>query len=90
MHGCLPLDARDVTLVRMNDSRIARAAARATWIGRLTTLRDHTPQPLDPGTPSERFNRVTALTLAAWAMTGEPLPSYTRAEMPGRILRSWK
>ncbi len=35
-------------------------------------------------TTAERFAMVWELTLAAWAFTGKPLPSYTRAEMPVR------
>ena len=40
-----------------------------------------------PGTPSERVAMVWPLTLQAWAMSGEPLPSYSRAETPGHIVR---
>ncbi len=34
------------------------------------------------GTPSERLALLTELSLSAWALTGRPLPTYTRATMP--------
>lgn len=27
------------------------------------------------------------LALASWSLAGTPLPSYSRSEMPGRVLR---
>jgi hypothetical protein len=38
------------------------------------------------GTPAERIAMVATLTRAAWALTGRPVPSYTRATMPVRII----
>lgn len=40
------------------------------------------------GTPAELMGMVTELTLAAWAMRGTPLPSYSRKQMPGRVIRT--
>jgi len=37
------------------------------------------------GTVEERLALVARLSREAWALTGRPLPSYTRATMPGRI-----
>lgn len=38
-------------------------------------------------TPEERLSLVHELTLSAWAaLSGEPLPRYTRATMPIRIV----
>lgn len=37
------------------------------------------------GTPAERVALVAELSRQAWALTGRPLPSYTRATMPVRV-----
>lgn len=34
------------------------------------------------GTPAERLALLTELSSSAWALTGRPLPTYTRATMP--------
>ncbi len=39
-------------------------------------------------TPEQRLAMVTVLTRRMWMLTGRPMPSYTRAAMPGRVLRS--
>jgi len=38
-------------------------------------------------TVDERLALVHTLTLQLWAFAGRPLPTYSRAEMPGRIVR---
>jgi hypothetical protein len=38
------------------------------------------------GTPAERVALVAVLSRQAWALTGRPLPSYTRATMPVRVI----
>ena len=38
------------------------------------------------GTPAERIALVAKLSREAWALTGRPLPSYTRATMPVRFI----
>ena len=38
-------------------------------------------------TAEERLAMMWELTLGAWSLTGKPLPDYTRANMPGRIIR---
>ena len=35
----------------------------------------------------ERIALVNVLTLAQWKLAGKELPRYSRAEMPGRVLR---
>jgi len=41
-----------------------------------------------PALPPERALAAMAeAALTAWACSGQPLPDYTRGEMPGRILR---
>ena len=37
-------------------------------------------------TPSERIAMVTALSEEAWALTGIPMPDYSRDQMPIRIV----
>ncbi|MFO7564352.1 MAG: hypothetical protein R6X02_17020 [Enhygromyxa sp.] len=66
----------------------ARARARANWPGVLTTLEDQSDAAIvTHGTPGERVAMVWQVTLDAWASSGRPLPEYTRATMPGRIIR---
>ena len=38
-------------------------------------------------TPQERLASMWQLALDAWAMSGKPLPVYTRAEIPGVVIR---
>jgi hypothetical protein len=69
--------------------RAARALRRASWPGAVTTLDDQTDAALVPdATPARRIAMVWQITLDVWAASGRPLPSYTRAEMPGRLIRS--
>ena len=69
-------------------ARRGRAATRATWAGRLTRLEDTPESELVAGSPAELFGLVRELTLAAWALRGEPLPDYPRSAIPGRVLRT--
>lgn len=39
------------------------------------------------GSAADRVALVAELSRRAWALTGRPLPSYTRATMPVRIVR---
>jgi hypothetical protein len=74
----------------MDEQARARAAARAAWPGKKTRLgegeEDESVIP-SGASPSECVAMVWQLTLDAWAMTGTPLPTYTRANMPGRVSR---
>ncbi|MGI9141102.1 MAG: hypothetical protein ACR2GJ_08340 [Gemmatimonadaceae bacterium] len=38
--------------------------------------------------PEQRLEMVAVLTQRMWELTGQPLPSYKRNEMPGRVIRS--
>ena len=38
-------------------------------------------------TPEQRLAMVWELTARMWALTGRPWPTYTRAEMPVRVVR---
>lgn len=65
-----------------------RRLARATWPIRAFRLGE---EPLvddrDTTTVDERLALVWVLTREQWAFAGLPLPGYTRAEMPGTVLR---
>lgn len=68
-------------------ARLERAKARASWPGKRLTLSDVPELELVAGTPAERIGMVRELTLAAWAMSGRAIPTYTREAMPGRVVR---
>lgn len=38
-------------------------------------------------TPEQRLAMVTELSRRMWTLTGRPMPSYSRAAMPGHVLR---
>jgi hypothetical protein len=59
------------------------AARRATW----TITRGHAPAVPADTTPGERLAMVWALSVDAWVLSGKPFPTYTRAEMPCRMVR---
>jgi hypothetical protein len=65
-----------------------RKRARAQWPFRKIALRD---EPLTDArytsTVDERLALVWTLTRRQWAFAGRKMPEYTRAEMPGRIVR---
>ena len=70
----------------MDDSPEARALRaeqrRATW----TITRGHVPARADARTHEECLAAMWTIALDAWASSGRPLPTYTRATMPGRKL----
>jgi len=65
-----------------------RRRARAGWPIRRATLED---EPLtDERIPEDvdaRIAMVATLTRSQWAFAGRPLPRYSRAEMPGQVIR---
>lgn len=66
-----------------------RAAERSRWPGLKTTLTE-APGAEDLSattTVEERLAMMWDLARASWALTGRPLPTYSRAEMPGRVIR---
>jgi len=72
----------------MDDDAKARAKARANWPIVKSCLDDEDDlASLARFSPSERVAMVWQLTLDAWAMSGKPMPTYTRATMPGRLVR---
>jgi hypothetical protein len=72
----------------MDEQARARAAARAKWPGKKTRLGEEDESVVPSGaSPSECVAMVWQLTLDAWAMMEKPIPTYTRAKMPGRVSR---
>ncbi|MCA9561713.1 MAG: hypothetical protein H6704_04250 [Myxococcales bacterium] len=69
------------------DARRRRAARRASWPGTVARLEDLPDVECVDAPPEVLFAMVTQLSLASWAMSGRPLPAYSRADIPGRILR---
>lgn len=73
----------------VRDASRHRASARANWPGALTNLVEQRDAGIvTHGTPAERIAMVWRITQDVWASSGQPLPSYTRANMPGRIVRA--
>lgn len=72
------------------DALRARAAARAAWPGHKGTLADaHDAVDLSATTSvDERLAMMWPLSRDAWAASGRPFPTYSRAEMPGVVLRA--
>jgi hypothetical protein len=69
--------------------RAARAMARAAWPIRRYRLGEEPGDDLSATTTAgERLAMVWELTLDAWALTGKPLPAYSRSETPLRIVPS--
>jgi hypothetical protein len=66
----------------------SRAARRAALPARVFRLGD------EPGddrsavtTPEQRIEMVAELSRRMWELTGRPVPTYTRASMPGCVIR---
>lgn len=74
-------------MVDERDARAARAAARAGWFVRRFVLGQEPTDDLAGLTPGERVEFVWQLTLDAWASLGAAIPSYSRAETPGKVIR---
>lgn len=71
----------------MSDDASTRAARRrATWSGELR--HDHQPMRASETTLEERVALLRELAETAWALSGEPWPSYRREETPGKVIRA--
>jgi hypothetical protein len=62
------------------------SARRREWPVRIFRLGDEPPDDLSSTTAEERIAMVAELSARMWELTGRPLPSYTRATMPVRIV----
>lgn len=65
------------------EERKCRAAARRSWPVRKVRPGDEPPENLSATTTAaERIGMMWRLAQDAWAMTGRPMPDYSREEMP--------
>ena len=65
-----------------------RAKARANWPIRAFRLGEEpTIDDRDTSTAEERIRLVATLTREQWALSKRALPSYSRSEIPGRVVR---
>jgi len=65
-----------------------RRKTRAAWPIRKVALgAEELTDPRDTSTVDERIAQVYRLTMEQWAFAGLEIPRYTRAEMPGTIVR---
>ena len=66
-----------------------RSRGRANMPIRTVALGDEElTDPRDTSTVDERLALVWTLTRRQWAFAGLEIPKYTRAEMPGRVVRN--
>ena len=64
-------------------------ARRAKWAVRRFRLGEEPGDDLsDSTTVEERLDMMWPLAVEAWTLSGRPLPTYTRANMPGRLYRA--
>lgn len=88
------IPAPGVILRRMSQEDDARAraerkAARQSWPIRVYKLGEEPPDDLSATTTAEeRLAMMWPLARQAWALTGKPLPDYSRRETPIRIAPS--
>lgn len=69
------------------DARKKRAAARAGWAIEKVAIEDIPEVEVIDAPPEVLIALCTQLSLQAWALSGKPLPVYTRATMPGCVIR---
>lgn len=68
------------------DSPAERAARRANWPVEVVRRGEERPDGLDT-TPEQRIEMMWELAVRAYGMAGIPIPDYTRAETPIRVVR---
>lgn len=66
--------------------RRVRAQARRERI-RAYLVRREADRPPVGETVEERLAMLADMSQRAWRLSGRPMPTYTRAEMPGRVIR---
>jgi hypothetical protein len=73
----------------VDEAQRARAEARRDWPGTVTTLEAQDGAAIvREGTPVERMAMVWRVTRDTWILAGRSFPRYTRATMPGRVIRN--
>jgi hypothetical protein len=61
---------------------------RRIWVARIYRLGEEPVDDLSAiSTPEQRIAMVAVLSRRMWELTGRETPSYSRAAMPGRVLR---
>lgn len=71
----------------MDDEALARRRVRAGWPVRKYRLGEEPVDDLSAFTVEERLAMTWQMTTDAWASAGLPMPSYSRSEMPIRVIR---
>ena len=70
------------------EARRQRAEARASWPIRRYRLGSEPSDDLSATTtPEQRLAMMWELALQAWQLTGHQLPTYSRSEIPGKLVR---
>jgi len=71
----------------VSDSFRERAARRRDWPVRVYRLGDEPGDDLtDVTTAEQRLQMVWELTARMWELSGRPRPSYSRSDMPVRVV----
>lgn len=72
----------------MADDAEARRRARRHWPIRKFALGQEPSEDIRAETSVEqRLAMMWPLAVRAWTLSGRPMPQYSRAEIPGRIIR---
>jgi hypothetical protein len=69
------------------DDVASRRAARGTWPVSVHALGESNDDLSDLTTPAERIAMMKELAESAWRLSGRPLQSDRRSEIPGRLFR---
>lgn len=78
-----PLDAERAV------DRETRRQRRLRWpVARFRAGEEPTDDLSASTSPAQRIAMMAELAQQAWATAGQPWPSYTRAETPGRLVRA--
>jgi hypothetical protein len=72
----------------MDPSDRARDPAAGRWTARVYRLGQEPGDDLSAvSTAEERLAMVAELSRRMWSLTGQPVPTYSRARMPARVVR---
>ena len=71
----------------MDDEALERRRARADWPVRKFRLGEEPVDDFSAYTVEERLAMTWQMTCDAWASAGLPMPTYSRNEMPIRVIR---
>ena len=77
-----------MTVKKDDTDRQERAEARRSWPVRVHKLGEEPSDDIsDCTTVEQRLAMVWELTKQAWELGGKPMPSYSRAELPIRMIK---